>query len=83
MKDIKIPKGTTKGSKGSVHWRLPNKKQVLFSSTHAESYTIKIFLKEANSYEELISLLRYAPVERNIVKFYRDNGVRFEDFNVR
>ena len=83
MKDISIPKGTTKGATGSVHWTLPNKKKVLFSSTQAESHVIAMFKKECTSYDELIQKLRYAPVERNIVRFYQNNGVKFEDWHVR
>jgi len=77
-----IPDGTVKGSKGDVQWKLPGKKKVLFSSTKAESDTIAAFKAESNSYEELLSKLNYAPTERNIVKFYQDSGVKFEDWKL-
>lgn len=77
-----IPQGTSK--KGDVAWTLNKQdKKARFYSTKFESDTISLFVKESNSYDELLSKLNYSPTEKNIVNWYKDNNVPFEDFKTR
>lgn len=79
-----IPEGTSRTESG-IEWckaangKINNKRA--FFSTIVEAETIAMFYKMANSYKELYSLLPYGFTECNIIKYYEDAGVPYEDFN--
>lgn len=79
-----IPEGASRTEAGFAWLKAKNGKcfkKTAFYLTYIEYETIAIFRKEANSYAELYSLLPYAQTECNIIKYYEDAGVPYEDFN--
>lgn len=81
-----IPEGTRNRDIGGTAWYL-NKtdKKPKFYSTIAESNLVGLYKQESTSYEELLNKLDtgMSHTEYNIVKYFKDAGVPFEEFNVK
>lgn len=74
-----IPVGTSK--KGSdVMWRLKGKKRALFYSTTAQRDAIRVMRNECNDYESLIKALQYDRTAQNIVRYFQQAGISYENF---
>lgn len=81
-----IPKGTSYKELGMAWYKVlkngKRAKSYAFHTPIATADAIAIFHKEAKSYEELYSMLSYAPDERSIIKYYENAGVAYEKFHV-
>lgn len=80
---IKLPKdipiGTSK--KGSaVAWRLKGRKRALFYSTTAQKDAIRVLQEECNDYDSLIKALQYDRTAQNIVRYFQQAGIAYENF---
>ena len=74
-----IPVGTSK-KESDVMWCLKGKKRALFYSTTAQRDAIMVMRKECNDYESLIKALQYDRTAQNIVRYFQQAGIAYENF---
>lgn len=74
-----IPVGTSK-KESDVMWLLKGKKRALFYSTTAQRDAIMVMRKECNDYESLIKALQYDRTAQNIVRYFQQAGIAYENF---
>ena len=74
-----IPVGTCK-KESDVMWRLKGKKRALFYCTTAQRDAIMVMRKECNDYESLIKALQYDRTAQNIVRYFQQAGIAYENF---
>lgn len=74
-----IPVGTSK-KESNVAWRLKGRKRALFYSTTAQRDAIRVLQEECNDYDSLINALKYDKTAQNIVRYFKDAGVPYDNF---
>ena len=80
---IRLPKGIPEGTskrESNVMWRLKGRKRALFYSTTAQRDVIMVMRKECNDCESLIKALQDVRTAQNIVRYFQQAGIAYENF---